>query len=64
VRFEAKLRPFVSLTMLLIVLITILLLSGCGHPKQARVTVPSPPPPASSSEPAESLPPPPNVPAV
>ena len=26
--------------MLLIVLITILLLSGCGHPKQARVTCP------------------------
>ena len=31
--------------MLLIVLITILFLSGCGHPKQAHVSVPSPPPP-------------------
>jgi len=49
--------------MLLIVLITILLLSGCGHPKQARVTVPPPPPPASSTKSAESLPPT-NVPAV
>lgn len=49
--------------MLLIVLIMILLLSGCGHPKQARVSVPSPPPPTSSTESAESLPPA-NVPAV
>jgi peptidoglycan lytic transglycosylase len=48
--------------MLLIVLIAILLLSGCGH-KQARVTVPSPPPPVSSTESGESVPPP-SVPAV
>jgi rare lipoprotein A len=49
--------------MLLIVLITILFLSGCGHPKQAHVSVPSPPPPASSTEAGESVPPP-SVPAV
>jgi rare lipoprotein A len=49
--------------MLLIVLITILFLSGCGHPKQAHVSVPSPPPPASSTASAESVPVP-NVPAV
>ncbi len=49
--------------MLLLVLITILLLSGCGHPKQARVSVPSPPPPASTTKPAESRPPA-NVPAI
>ncbi len=36
--------------MLLIVLIAILLLSGCGHPKQAHVNVPPPPPPASTTE--------------
>ena len=41
--------------MLLIVLITLLLLSGCGHPKQAHVNVP-PPPPASRPEPTESRP--------
>jgi rare lipoprotein A len=40
--------------MLLIVLIAILFLSGCGHPKQVRVDVPSPPPPAETTEPAES----------
>jgi rare lipoprotein A len=48
--------------MLLLVLMTILLLSGCGH-KQAQVSVPSPPPPASTTEPAESRPPA-NVPAI
>ncbi len=47
-------RPFVNLAMLLIVLITILFLSGCGHPKQARVNVP--PPPASTTEPDASGP--------
>lgn len=36
--------------MLLIVLMAILFLSGCGHPKQARVSVPPPPAP----EPAEN----------
>ena len=38
--------------MLLIVLIAILFLSGCGHPKQARVSVPPPPAP----EPTENAP--------
>lgn len=42
--------------MLLILLLTILFLSGCGHPKQAHVNVPPPPPPASTSEPTESQP--------
>ena len=38
--------------MILILLITILLLSSCGHPKRARVSVPPPPPPvASTAEP-------------
>jgi rare lipoprotein A len=35
--------------MLLIVLIAILFLSACGHPKQARVAVPPPPPPESTT---------------
>jgi rare lipoprotein A len=42
--------------MFLIVLITLLLLSGCGHPKQAHVNVPPPPPPASMSESPTSQP--------
>jgi rare lipoprotein A len=42
--------------MLLIVLIAILFLSACGHPKQARVNVPPPPPPASTPEATESRP--------
>ena len=42
--------------MLLIVLIAILVLSGCGHPKQARVNVPPPPPPAATTEPTASRP--------
>jgi rare lipoprotein A len=46
--------------MLLIVLVVILFLSGCGHSKQAHVSVPPPPPPEStdhSSEPTASIPP-------
>jgi len=49
---------------LLIVLIAILFASACGHPKQARVEVPTPPPPvAASTKPAapadvEHVPPP------
>jgi rare lipoprotein A len=35
--------------MLLLVLIAILFLSACGHPKQAHVDVPPPPPPAEST---------------
>ena len=42
--------------MLWIVLIAILFLGGCGHPKQVRVSVPPPPPPASTTEPSESRP--------
>jgi len=37
-------------------LIAILFLSGCGHPKQARVNVPPPPPPASTIEPVTPRP--------
>ena len=36
--------------MLFLVLIAILFLSACGHPKQAQVNVPPPPPPASTEE--------------
>jgi rare lipoprotein A len=48
--------------MLLILLLSILLLSACGHPKAATVNVPPPPPPASTppeppaSQPANSIP--------
>lgn len=35
--------------MILIVLISILFFSACGHPKQARVNVPPPPPPATTT---------------
>jgi rare lipoprotein A len=35
--------------MTLFLLITLLLLAACGHPKQAQVDVPPPPPPASTS---------------
>jgi rare lipoprotein A len=46
----------------LILLFTILFLSGCGHPQKAHVSVP-PPPPASTTEPEESRPAP-RVPAT
>jgi rare lipoprotein A len=49
--------------MLLFVLITMMLLSGCGHPKQARVSVPAPPLPASTTDSAQSRPPA-DVPAI
>jgi len=45
--------------MLLVVLIAVLLISSCGHPKQARVSVPPPPPPARTTEipsPSQPLP--------
>jgi rare lipoprotein A len=45
--------------MTVVLLITLLLLVACGHPKQARVEVPPPPPPASvpaAREPSSSLP--------
>ena len=57
--------------MILVVLIAVLLITSCGHPKQARVNVPPPPSPASTAEvpspsqpvpkstsPAETTPPP------
>jgi rare lipoprotein A len=45
-----KLRcaAFVPCAVILILLLTLLLLNGCGHPKQARVKVP--PPPAAPAE--------------
>ena len=45
--------------MLLIVLLAILFLSSCGHPKQAHVNVPPPPPlpSAPTTEPASTQPP-------
>jgi len=47
----------VSIFMLLVVLIAVLLISSCGHSKQARVNVPPPPPPESTTEtPAPSQP--------
>ncbi len=42
-------RSLVQSSMTLVLLITLLLLAACGHPKQARVEVPPPPPPASGS---------------
>jgi rare lipoprotein A len=42
--------------MLLIVLIAILLLSGCGHPKQTHVEVPPAPAPVATSEPDATQP--------
>jgi len=45
--------------MLFLVLILVLLVSSCGHPKQARVNVPPPPPPESTTGiPSPSQPPP------
>ena len=50
--------------MILILLITILFASACGHPQQARVDVPSPPPPvARSAEPPSEAEPSTNIPA-
>jgi rare lipoprotein A len=43
------LRPAFGLAVLLF---TVLLLPGCGHPKQARVNPPPPPPEPSSTEPS------------
>jgi len=42
--------------MLFFILITILLLSGCGHPKAAHVEVPPPPAPESTAEPMAAPP--------
>jgi len=47
---------FVHITMALMVLLTLLILAACGHPKQARVSVPPPPAGAPSTEPASPRP--------
>ena len=53
---KLRLAAFVPSAALLTLLLTILLLlAGCGHPKQARVNVP--PPPASTPEASPSEPP-------
>src|ERR1039457_5077165 len=49
-------RLCVRFAMLLIVLVAILFLSGCGHPKPAHGNVPPPPPPASTTESTASQP--------
>lgn len=36
--------------MILILILLLALLSACGHPRQARVTIPPPPPPESTGE--------------
>jgi len=43
--------------MILILLLLIALVSACGHPKQARVSVPPPPPPVSTTERPPAQPP-------
>jgi len=40
---------FVSVAMILHLLLTLMLLAGCGHPKQARVSVPPPPAPSTTT---------------
>jgi rare lipoprotein A len=50
--------------MILILLLTMLLVSSCGHPKQARVDVPPPPPPAATAAPTEEAAPVANVPPL
>jgi rare lipoprotein A len=42
--------------MMLVLLFALLLLSGCGHPKQAKVKVPPPPPIADAEQPAGAQP--------
>ena len=42
--------------MLLIVLIALLFLTACGHPKQAHVAVPPPPPPETTTAPPATAP--------
>jgi len=44
--------------MLLIVLIAVLFLASCGHPKETRVNVPAPPPASPTTELPPSQPPP------
>jgi rare lipoprotein A len=51
---------FISIVMILVVLLSLLVLAGCGHPKQAQVNVPPPPPPSTTGptpeRPVESAP--------
>ncbi len=57
--FFGTARPrarYLGIPVLLIVLIAILFLSGCGHPKQARVEVPPPPLPESMNAPEPTAP--------
>jgi rare lipoprotein A len=48
--------PFVLRIVILVLLLTALLLTGCGHPKQAHTNVPPPPPPEPSSTESTSRP--------
>src|SRR3981081_3100047 len=43
-------------SMMLVFLLALLFLSGCGHPKQAKVKVPLPPPSAGAGQPADAQP--------
>ncbi len=54
---------FVSIVMLFFVLIAILFLSSCGHPKAAHVNVPPPPPPEAQPQPVPPQPAP-SIPAA
>jgi rare lipoprotein A len=47
---------FLPYFVILILLLTILLFTGCGHPKQARVNVPPPPATPSEASPSEASP--------
>lgn len=47
---------FVSPAMLVVALIAVMFLSACGHPKQARVTVPPPPLEPKAEAPEQPLP--------
>lgn len=55
---------FVGAAMILILFLLMALLSACGHPKQARVSVPPPPPPAESTSEAPAPQPSANIPAA
>src|SRR5260370_11049628 len=43
-------------SMMLVLLLALLFLSGCGHPKQAKVKVPPPPPIADAEQPSGAQP--------
>jgi len=45
-----KRADLVYIAMFLIFFLTLVILSGCSHPRQARVNVPPPPPPAETGE--------------